>query len=289
MRIIMRIIATLAVLCCMLQTDAHADTILCSEGSTWHVGFSMREILPDENSPQPLYIAGYNNGLEITGVLDYCQARAIWLDTGTEGILLISIDCIALDSGTGARIRNELADLPNCASVNVISTHTHASPDTLGMWGPVGINGKNEVYMDALIQAAAGAAREAAGSTKPGILHYGWIETENMIRDSRNPAVYEEQLFQLRFVPKDGSSGTRVMLYGAHAEALRGSNTLLSRDYPGLLCDQVEAATGDRALFLPGSIGGLIMTKEFVADTDTQAVRNLTITAERLTNVVLSI
>ena len=71
MRIIMRIIATLAVLCCMLQTDAHADTILCSEGSTWHVGFGMREILPDENSLQPLYIARYNNGLEITGVLDY--------------------------------------------------------------------------------------------------------------------------------------------------------------------------------------------------------------------------
>lgn len=56
-----------------------------------------------------------------------------------------------------------------------------------------------------------------------------------------------------------------------------------------MLCDRVDAATGDHAMYLPGASGGLIMTKVFAADTDTQAVQNLTITADRLTDAALSI
>ena len=79
-----------------------------------------------------------------------------------------------------------------------------------------------------------------------------------MYRDSRYPTVCDENLYQLRFIARDGAAGLRLLFYGAHAESLRGDNTLLSRDYPGLLCDGVTEATGDDTLFLPGAIGGLI-------------------------------
>ncbi|MBE5786731.1 MAG: hypothetical protein E7324_04240, partial [Clostridiales bacterium] len=107
-----------------------------AEEARWHAGFARQQILPPDASDQPLYIAGYNSGWEITGVLDYCEARALWLDTGREGVLLISVDCIALDSGTVAQIRALLADIPNCAAINICATHTHAGIDTLGLWGP---------------------------------------------------------------------------------------------------------------------------------------------------------
>ena len=54
----------------------------------------------------------------------------------------------------------------------------------------------------------------------------------------------------------------RSLLQG-YAESLRGDNTRLSRDYPGVLCDLVTERSGDRALFLPGPVGGLVMTREF--------------------------
>ena len=73
-----------------------------------------------------------------------------------------------------------------------------------------------------------------------------------MYRDSRDPQVYDANLYQLRLQAEDGSAGVRMLFYGAHAESLRGSNSLLSRDFPGLLCDGVETATGDSAMFLPG-------------------------------------
>ena len=81
---------------------AETGKLLASAGESWYFGYGRRQIIPDENSPEPLYIAGYNNGAETEGVLDYCEARAVWLDTGDKGVLLIGIDCVGLDSGTVA-------------------------------------------------------------------------------------------------------------------------------------------------------------------------------------------
>lgn len=269
--------------------SACGETLTSLEKPVWNMGFGAQKIELKDTSDQPLYIAGYNNGWEITGVLDACEARAVWLDAGGEGALFIGVDCIALASGTVEQIREGLADLPGCASINVYATHTHAGPDTLGLWGPIGADGKNQKYMDELVQAAQKAAREAAADRRSGTLHFGQIRTENMYRDSRLPEVYDDLLYQLRFAPADGTAGIRWFFYGAHAESLRGDNTLLSRDFPGLLCDGVARETGDRTLFAPGPIGGLIMTKAFVEDTSRFAVENLTITAEKLIRYALAI
>ena len=257
--------------------------------TNWHFGFGRRQIRFDEDKVVALYISGYKNGVKISGVLDYCEARAVWLDAGGDGILFIGIDCVALDSGTIEEIRDELTDIPGCMCVNVYSTHTHAGPDTLGLWGRIGFNGKNAEYMNALKAAAAEAAREAADSTKLAEMYYGKVRTQDMYRDSRMPIVYDENLYQLRLQTYDGSAGLRLLFYGAHAESLRGDNTLLSRDYPGRLCDNMREATGDNAMFFPGAIGGLIMTRLFVNDMPDEAVKNMRITGDRLTEYTLSI
>lgn len=259
-----------------------------SSGDSWYAGFGRRQFIPDEKSGQPLYIAGYNNGVEIADVLDYCEARALWLDTGDKGILLIGIDCIALDSSVVNKIRASLADIPDCVSIQVYSTHTHAGADTLGMWGPIGIDGKNEAYMENLIQSAVEAGKEAVENRTKGELYFAQIKTENMYRDSRNPQVYDENLYQLHFKAEDKTSGIRLFSYGAHPESLRGNNRLLSRDFAGRLCDEVAKETGDDTMFAPGAIGGLIMTKEFVY-ANYNPVENLKLTSEALAEYALSI
>ncbi|MBQ2930940.1 MAG: hypothetical protein IJD99_12070 [Clostridia bacterium] len=255
----------------------------------WNVGFARRQIALPENSAEPLYIAGYNSAWEIEGVLDLCEARAVWLDAGQGGVLLIGIDCIALDSGTVNAIRTAIGDIPGCIAINVYATHTHAGPDTLGLWGPTGVNGKNSAYMENLIAAAAEAGREAAANPRQGRLFFGYAVTEDMYRDSRYPYVYDPNLYQLRFEASDGSAGTRIYIYGAHAESLRGDNKLVSRDFPGRLCDTMTALTGDNTMFCSGPAGGLIMTKAFVSDTGRQAVENLEITANKLIEYAKSI
>ncbi len=257
------------------------------ENARWRAGFGSCEIaLP--TGKEPLYIAGYHNGWEITEVRDLCRASALWLDTGGEGVLILSVDCVGLGSDTVGRIRDGIA--PVCkdervAAVHVVATHDHAGPDTLGLWGPVGIDGKNPAYMENLISACVRAAEDALADRRPGRLLRADVKTEDMLRDSREPVCWDDVLHMLRFLPDDGSAGIRLLDYGAHAESLRGANTRLSRDYPGVLCDLVTERSGDRALFLPGPVGGLVMTREFFDPFD--AEENLLHTGEKLAEYAL--
>ena len=282
-----RLIAVLLFAALLLGTIPAA--IAQEAASGWKVGFARRQIALPENSAEPLYIAGYNSGWEIAGVLDLCEARAVWLDAGEGGVLLIGVDCIALDSGTVGEIRSAIGEIPGCIAINVFATHTHAGPDTLGLWGPTGLNGKNSDYMKNLVAAAAEAGREAAANPREGRLFFGYAETQYMYRDSRYPYVFDPNLYQLRFEANDGSAGTRVYIYGAHAESLRGDNKLVSRDFFGRLCDAMTELTGDNTMCCSGPAGGLIMTKAFVADTGKQALENLEITSAKLIEYAKSI
>ena len=61
------------ILAVILTGAAFAGAALAEEKPSpaqWRFGFACRQIIPQEDSTQPLYIAGYHNGVEISGVLD---------------------------------------------------------------------------------------------------------------------------------------------------------------------------------------------------------------------------
>lgn len=260
-----------AVLClCALFTGCGTSTptVVRSGGAdaVWTMGFASEEIAIPQDDSQPYYIAGYNNGWKPDGVLDLCRASAVWMDTGDGGVLLIGIDCVGLGGTDINEIRDRLASFckqTGCTAVNVYSTHTHAGVDTLGLWGPTMVNGKNDEYTENLMNAAVAAAKQAYENRTEGRLYIGQSEVPAYaFRDSRLPEVYDPNLYQIRFAPTDASrSGIRMYLFGAHAESLRGSNTFISRDFPSVLCDTITETTGDDAMFMAGAIGGLIMTQ----------------------------
>ncbi len=284
-----------ALLClCALLTGcgSSAPTVFHSGGSdaVWTMGYGNAAIPLPQDSTYPYYIAGYNSGWKPYGKLDLCEANALWMDAGEGGVLLIGIDCVGLGRTDINEIRDRLKDLvkeSGCTAVNIYSTHTHAGVDTLGLWGPTMVNGKNEEYTENLMNAAVDAAYQAYESRTEGRLYLGSAETpREFLRDSRLPEVFDPDLYQFRFETNDPTErGIRMYLYGAHAESLRGSNGFISRDFPGTLCDNMEELTGDAAMFMPGAIGGLIMTAEL----DSSYLYNLEITGQRLTEYALSI
>ena len=275
-----KLLLFLTVFSLLLTACGASPAVLSTEGEHWTMGFSSVEIIPPD---EPLNIAGYNQGVKITGVLDYQRASAVWMDTGGDGVVLIGIDCVGLSIGTIARIRDRI-DLD--AEVFVYSTHTHAGIDTLGLWGEIATDGKNETFQNRLIEAAVTAAENAYASRTPGKLYYGKVRTEGMYRDSRDPQVCDENMYILRFAPESGT-GLRIVNYAAHAEALRGDNTLLSRDFPGVMADIIKAETGDDMMFVPGAIGGLIMTR-VMCEGEFDAEENLRLTGEALAAYALS-
>ncbi|MBR6789660.1 MAG: hypothetical protein IKM31_02190 [Oscillospiraceae bacterium] len=266
MRHLKKILALLAAAVLLLAGCGKiGPEVFRSSADSWTVGFGRAEIVTDLQNDGTHYIAGYNQGWEPHGVFDHSTAWAVWLEAGKKNTLLIGVDCIALSTVHVEEIRERVAHLGS-TSVNVYATHDHAGVDTLGLWGPLMVDGKNDAYMEKLMEACVLAAEDALADRRTGELRYGSAATEReFLRDSRDPQVFDPDLHQIRFVPEDGGAGVRLYLYGAHAEALRGDNATLSRDFPGVLCDLVEMETGDRAVFLPGAIGGLIMTQELVS------------------------
>ena len=278
------------------------------------LGFGQVELpLPDTPDGEPLYIAGFKNAYEATGVLDLQCATAVWLDTGhDDGILFIGVDCVGLSSDYVAKIRERLTEngkLPESASVNVYSTHDHAGVDTLGLWGPVGIDGKNEKFMETVVSGAVKAAELAYGDRRTGTLTYSNADTSSAVpygefagddrpiqRDSRDPQFYDPLVHQLRFIPDPNESddadmrrGIRIIIYGAHAESLWADNSLVSRDFPGELARTIYEECGDRVLFMPGAVGGLIMTADLRGDNGEDRVWNMRYTGERLAAHILTI
>jgi len=254
----------------------------------WYAGYAEAEIPLPDSPDEVYYIAGYKNGVTPDGIADPQMAHAVWLDNGSDGILLISVDCVGLTSDTVGQIRGRLADFAkkaHCVSIQVCSTHTHAGVDTMGLWGKIAIDGKNDTFMQNLISAAVQSAKAAYESRTVGTLGYAASETDIQY-DSRRPEVYDTLLHQIRFTSDTSSNTIRILIYAAHAESLRGANNTLSADYPGRLAEIIREKTGDNVLFLNDGIGGLIMTKELVEPFD--AFANMNKTAEILADTALS-
>jgi len=252
-------------------------------GDSWKAGYSTQEIqLPEEGNK---YIAGYHQGHEVQDIFDKQSVSAMYLGNNSNGSIIISIDCVALAKNYCDIIRNELKNITS--SVNIYSTHTHAGLDTLGLWGEIAQEGKNKEFLNNLVQTSISVGKEAYENSKEGDLYFGYSSPYDLQYDSRKPIVFDSNLYQFRFVPKDNSNNIRLINYAAHAESLRGSNYNLSSDYPGMLRKNIKDLYGDDVLFIQGAIGGLIMTKELVSPFD--PYENLIKTSNYLIDSLLSI
>ncbi len=275
--------------CFLLLTSCTAD--VAEHTDTWTVGFSSAELIPEDSDLNRYFIAGYKNDNNATGVLDYQRVKSLYLKADGGELLLIVVDCVGLSSGDIAKMKNELpADLRKIA--HVVSTHTHAGIDTLGLWGSLALDGKDAEFMGQLYEKSATTAIEAYKNAKEGKLYYGSSDKgiEKLLYDSRTPNVYDTKLHQIYFKPNDGTSGVRVFNYAAHAESLRGDNSKISADFPRYLADAIKRETGDDSVFMPAAIGGLIMTKRLTDEKGREypVTENVVKTGELLADCALS-
>ena len=95
------------------------------------------DITPDVNAA-PVWIAGYGQNRQATGVHDPLLARAVVLRHGDQKIALAAVDLVGLQYPQVQQIRARLDDF---TYVIVSSTHNHEGPDTIGLWGPNPLTG----------------------------------------------------------------------------------------------------------------------------------------------------
>ncbi|MCL2495086.1 MAG: hypothetical protein FWE98_05455 [Oscillospiraceae bacterium] len=226
-------------------------------------GLAKANITPPNLLTHKYYMAGYGFFKPIQGILNPVYATALWLDdnSGRGGVLLVSVDCVGIMNNDVEKIRAMLRPFcrtTGCRAVHVMSTHCHASIDTMGFWGPLPKTGRDPYFFALLFEAIKQAAEAAYARRKDGDLYAGSIATEGIQQDKRLPEVFENKLTRLRFAPRDGGKEIYILKFENHPEVLGSKNVELSADYVHWMRDKLEKDRGAQVIYFNGAIGGMI-------------------------------
>ncbi len=232
-----------------------------SKDSKYDVGFSSREMMPDDFGDKKYYIAGHRMAQDMTGIHDNLTASAMWLGVGEEGgIIIVTADIIGLTNTEVTLIRESLSDFckkANCKAINICCTHQHAGFDTVGYWGRLPFTGKVDTYMQKIFKTIKEICIEAYENRTTGDLYLGTTHVPEAQLKRRPPNVVHDTLTRFRFVPDNGSKETWLLNFGAHPNTLGGDNTLCSADYPYFLRQAIYAEKDVNILFGIGAIGAV--------------------------------
>lgn len=219
--------------------------------------FTHGDITPNLEPDTPVWLAGYLPGRRATGIHDRLYARCVLLRHGTQKIALISLDLIGLQYPAVRQIREQLGDF---AYVLVSSTHNHEGPDVIGVWGKTLFHrGVDESYVATVVDQTVQCVRRAEKQLQPSTVHFGLAEDESLLDDRRLPQVKDGILRVLVFSqPASGERLGIVLQWNCHPETLGSRNTLITADYPAALIDALSRRWQCPAVFLAGSLGGLM-------------------------------
>jgi hypothetical protein len=211
----------------------------------------------------PVYLGGYGSWPEpATYVHDELYASALALSYKGETIVFVSLDIVGLFWQYVELIRDDVESLGLQRDHVIIgTTHSHASPDTLGIWSyyPPGVN---YPYMNYIRQRTVQAITEALVNMQPAKIKYGETEVPGVVRNTRDQAerfaVTYPELTVMKVDTLDGRTIATLVNFAAHPEILGSENREVSRDFVHYLATYLEEELGGVAIYFNGAQGGMI-------------------------------
>ncbi|MEE4283175.1 MAG: neutral/alkaline non-lysosomal ceramidase N-terminal domain-containing protein [Pseudomonadales bacterium] len=223
---------------------------------TYRVAAGSVDITPAEGT----YLAGYGPDRKSTGAADAIHIKAALVKTGSDLLALLTIDCIGLTRPDILAIETGIAQKIPEAKVVVSSTHTHAGPDVVGIWGPAfWRSGRDEEYIAQLVETAVALVARTATQLQPATsrlasaeLPLAWVENVS------EPELLDRRLAVMQFVDRKGASLLTLVNYACHPTVLGPENTEVSADYVAGFYQKLTSELGGEHLFLQGAIGGWV-------------------------------
>lgn len=231
------------------------------ETSPFVAGAATADITPELD--RPVYLAGFAPNRAATGVLHPLEAGVLVLRRGDEAVALVTADLIGLLRPDVEAIRARVTALPP-ERVMVCSTHTHAGPDTIGMWGKgaLGIpfrSGVDPNYMERVHGAIADAVDRAAAAAAPATLAAGAFDApETWVTNHRKGGGRFDRVTVLAIRWGDATPAAVLVNFAAHPEGLWEKNTEISPDYPASFRSRMRALGVETPLFFNGPLGGML-------------------------------
>lgn len=224
--------------------------------ATLEVGFAEADITPDVAN-KDVWIAGYGQNRRATAVHDPLAVRAVVFKDGDAKIAFACADVVGLQYPTVKIIREQLKGYQY---VMVSSSHNHEGPDTVGIWGPTPMKaGVDPAYMDHLVAQTVKAIGEADAAAVPVDATYGTAADKALLRDSREPYIFDDIIRVLSFKRKDNGKLAGIFVqWNNHPETMGGSNTVVTADFPGVTVAELKKKYNCPVAYFTGPVGGLM-------------------------------
>ncbi len=226
------------------------------DSSAFKVGFGKASITPSYSTSTAGYVK--RKGAHFTSIRDSVFVRTMVIEQGQSVVAVVSLDMLIVPPLLYYRLRDQLPFINfSIDQVYLGATHTHNS---VGQWddhlvGEIYAGDFDPGLIDFISKQILRAIQQATTTSVDARLAYGNIAvpgavTNRLIKDGP----VDSLLHVLKVNRADGSIGI-LTSFSAHATCMSSADLQLSRDYPGVLVDQLEADGYDFALFMAGAVG----------------------------------
>jgi hypothetical protein len=227
-------------------------------------GASQQLINPEKDS---LYFAGGKPNRPFIDVHDNLYAKAVVLQDDRTAIGIITFDCIGLMYPELEKIRllvkKRIPEFPVDHLVSS-STHTHAGPDVVGIWGKDFLHtGVVSSHMDLIVERAAIAVEAAWKSRRPvSIQHAAGDYGEDWVKNISEPELLDRKLTVLQLLDYSRKNVATLVNFACHPTILDDFATEASADYVGGYYRYADSLQGGVNMFLQGAIGGWVQPED---------------------------
>lgn len=213
-------------------------------------------------------LSGFSPKRISLGVHDDLYARCLVIECPSgQKLAVVSLDLIGFMRYDVLKIKERLRrrKVMDTDWLIICSTHQHAGPDTIGIWGRSALpiaphlsgSGRDESYMETVREKIAILVERTAKKLSEGELVYIEASGKGYSRNIRIESEIDESL-NILVAAGPGEIIGALVNFGVHPEAYNRSNQLITADFPGVLVNQIESKWGGTALFVNGLLGAMV-------------------------------
>ena len=226
------------------------------------LGVARRDVTPMVGD----MLFGYNLHTYSTAINDNLHVTAFSFKYGDTRSMLINATVCVIGVTPCNEIRREISDKTGIPFENILisAIHTHSGPSLAEEADGWVFDKKyyDTIFHPAILEAAEEADKNtspitvgrAAGASYAGI-NRREITVRNTVGLGQNPwGPFNAEMNIVSFKGEDGKVIANMVFYGAHATAA-GCNKEVTRDWPGVMTDALEEASGGLTAFFNGTMG----------------------------------
>ena len=240
----------------MTRLDSLSKVDIPKADEAISVGYSKINLTPAQRTAT----AGYGNrkGKKYDMVHDSIFVRCIVLSNGEQKAAIVSADLLIIPPTVTTLLNKRLPSIGfSLSNTYLNATHTHNS---IGNWGEGAATFIYGAYDDSIVHFIADriitSIQHAELNLQKSQLSSAQVPVGNAVRNrlARNEGTVDSLLHIIE-IQREDSVKIVMTIFNAHATCLFSKDLNLSRDYPGVVVDELEASGYDFAMFLSGAVG----------------------------------